>query len=83
MKVGTVNEPPVLPASIRYFSLNRLRANAVISNNFDRKDKKLWTDVGAGDPIIGFTGYSQHDEAQFVADEIEALPPHQPVRKAS
>jgi DNA helicase-2/ATP-dependent DNA helicase PcrA len=48
-------------------------ANAVIGNNFDRKDKKLWTDVGAGDPIVGFTGYSQHDEAQFVADEIEAL----------
>ncbi|HWL77666.1 ATP-dependent helicase [Microbacterium sp.] len=48
-------------------------ANAVISNNFDRKDKKLWTDVGAGEKIVGFTGYSQHDEAQFVADEIEAL----------
>ncbi|PZU49132.1 MAG: ATP-dependent DNA helicase PcrA [Microbacterium sp.] len=48
-------------------------ANAVIGHNFDRKDKKLWTDVGAGDPIIGFTGYSQHDEAQFVADEVEAL----------
>ncbi|MDX2376011.1 UvrD-helicase domain-containing protein [Microbacterium sp. LRZ72] len=48
-------------------------ANAVIGHNFDRKDKKLWTDVGAGDPIVGFTGYSQHDEAQFVADEIEAL----------
>lgn len=48
-------------------------ANAVISNNFDRKDKKLWSDRGAGDSIIGFTGYSQHDEAQFVADEIEAL----------
>ncbi|MDD7945240.1 3'-5' exonuclease [Microbacterium sp. NE2HP2] len=48
-------------------------ANAVISHNFDRKDKKLWTDVGAGDAIVGFTGYSQHDEAQFVADEIEAL----------
>ncbi|MDF2916754.1 MAG: ATP-dependent helicase PcrA, partial [Microbacterium sp.] len=45
----------------------------VISHNFDRKDKKLWTDVGAGDAIVGFTGYSQHDEAQFVADEIEAL----------
>jgi DNA helicase II / ATP-dependent DNA helicase PcrA len=48
-------------------------ANAVISNNFDRKDKKLWTDVGAGEPIIGYTGYSQHDEAQFVADEVESL----------
>lgn len=48
-------------------------ANAVISHNFDRKDKKLWTDVGEGEKIIGFTGYSQHDEAQFVADEIEAL----------
>ena len=48
-------------------------ANAVIGNNFDRKDKKLWSDRGEGDRIIGFTGYSQHDEAQFVADEIEAL----------
>ena len=48
-------------------------ANAVISNNFDRKDKKLWTDVGAGEQIVGFTGYSQHDEAQFVADEVEVL----------
>lgn len=48
-------------------------ANAVISHNFDRKDKRLWTDVGEGEKIVGFTGYSQHDEAQFVADEIEAL----------
>ena len=48
-------------------------ANAVIANNFDRKDKKLWTAVGDGDPIIGYTGYTAHDEAQFVADEIEAL----------
>lgn len=48
-------------------------ANAVISNNFDRKDKNLWTDVGAGDLIVGFSGYSAHDEAQFVADEISAL----------
>jgi len=48
-------------------------ANAVISNNFDRKDKKLWSDKGSGHAIVGFTGYSQHDEAQFVADEVESL----------
>lgn len=48
-------------------------ANAVISHNFDRKDKKLWTSVGSGDKIVGFTGYSGHDEAQFVADEIQKL----------
>ncbi|PPF88783.1 ATP-dependent DNA helicase PcrA [Subtercola sp. Z020] len=48
-------------------------ANAVISNNFDRKDKKLWTDVGDGEKIVGFTGYSGHDEAQFVADEVTKL----------
>lgn len=48
-------------------------ANAVISNNFDRKDKKLFTEIGAGDKIVGFTGYSGHDEAQFVADEIHTL----------
>lgn len=48
-------------------------ANAVISNNFDRKDKKLFTTIGDGDKIVGFTGYSQHDEAQFIADEISTL----------
>jgi DNA helicase-2/ATP-dependent DNA helicase PcrA len=48
-------------------------ANAVIANNFDRIDKKLFTVVGDGDKIVGFTGYSQHDEAQFIADEITEL----------
>ena len=48
-------------------------ANAVIGNNFDRKAKNLFTDFGAGEEIIGFTGYSAHDEAQFVADQIVAL----------
>jgi DNA helicase-2/ATP-dependent DNA helicase PcrA len=48
-------------------------ANAVISNNFDRKPKNLFTAGGPGAKIVGFTGYSGHDEAQFVADEIEQL----------
>ncbi|WBU37741.1 ATP-dependent helicase [Homoserinibacter sp. YIM 151385] len=48
-------------------------ANAVISNNFDRKAKNLFTTSGRGEQITGYTGYSGHDEAQFVADEVEAL----------
>ncbi len=48
-------------------------ANAVIGHNFDRKDKKLWSAGGDGEKIVGFTAYSGHDEAQFVADEIEVL----------
>ncbi|MDM4761424.1 3'-5' exonuclease [Galbitalea sp. SE-J8] len=48
-------------------------ANAVIAGNFDRKDKNLFTTIGAGEPIVGFTGYTAYDEAQFVADEIDAL----------
>ncbi|MFZ2963974.1 MAG: 3'-5' exonuclease, partial [Rhodoglobus sp.] len=48
-------------------------ANGVIANNFDRKAKNLFTTVGAGEKIVGYTGYTGHDEAQFVADEVEAL----------
>lgn len=48
-------------------------ANAVIAGNFDRQDKNLWTAEGDGQPIVGFTGYSQHDEARFVAEEIDTL----------
>ena len=48
-------------------------ANGVISHNFDRKVKNLFTTVGDGEKIVGFTGYTQHDEAQFIADEIATL----------
>jgi len=48
-------------------------ANAVIGNNFDRIAKNLFTTVGSGDKIVGYTGYTGHDEAQFVADEITTL----------
>jgi DNA helicase-2/ATP-dependent DNA helicase PcrA len=48
-------------------------ANAVIGNNFDRREKKLWSAGGDGEKIVGYTAYNGHDEAQFVADEIEVL----------
>ncbi|GHF67794.1 DNA helicase PcrA [Streptomyces thermodiastaticus] len=48
-------------------------ANAVIENNQSRRPKNLWTDAGAGARITGYVADSEHDEAQFVADEIDRL----------
>ncbi|MFT4245139.1 MAG: DNA helicase PcrA [Micrococcaceae bacterium] len=48
-------------------------ANAVISKNGDRKEKSLWTAAGSGAPIIGYVGENEHDEAQFIAEEIDRL----------
>jgi DNA helicase-2/ATP-dependent DNA helicase PcrA len=48
-------------------------ANAVICNNQGRTDKRLWSDVGTGDKLVGYVADSEHDEAQFVANEIDAL----------
>src|SRR5271170_2524797 len=48
-------------------------ANAVISRNAGRRDKRLWTDAGAGELIVGYVADNEHDEARFVAEEIDAL----------
>jgi DNA helicase-2/ATP-dependent DNA helicase PcrA len=48
-------------------------ANAVISRNPNRKPKNLWSDAGDGDRIVGYVADDEHDEAQFVADEIDSL----------
>ncbi len=45
-------------------------ANAIISNNKNRKGKTLWTAAGAGDKIILNTVNSERDESDFIADEI-------------
>ena len=45
-------------------------ANAVISNNKNRKGKSLWTAAGAGNKIILNTVNSEADESTFIADEI-------------
>ena len=45
-------------------------ANAVISNNEQRKGKALWTDKCAGDPVELFVADNEHDEAQYVASSI-------------
>jgi len=48
-------------------------ANAVISRNTDRKDKRLWSDAGDGEKITGYVADNEHDEAAFVAQEIDRL----------
>ncbi|MQA63327.1 MAG: DNA helicase PcrA [Actinophytocola sp.] len=48
-------------------------ANAVIARNSNRRDKRLWTDAGGGEKIVGYVGDNEHDEAAFVAGEIDAL----------
>lgn len=45
-------------------------ANSVISNNINRKGKRLWTDKGQGDKIIVYSARNEQDEAKFVADSI-------------
>jgi ATP-dependent DNA helicase UvrD/PcrA len=48
-------------------------SNAVISNNRQRKDKFLWSDLGDGDPVHVRELEDEHAEARFVVSEIERL----------
>jgi DNA helicase-2/ATP-dependent DNA helicase PcrA len=48
-------------------------ANAVIAHNVSRKPKELWTDHGAGDPIVRYHADDEVDEAQWITREIARL----------
>ena len=48
-------------------------ANSVIKNNSSRKDKRLWSDAGDGERIVGYVADDEHDEARFVSEEIDKL----------
>ena len=48
-------------------------ANAVVSRNASRIPKNLWSDQGDGPPIVGYVADSEHDEAAFVAEEVDRL----------
>jgi DNA helicase-2/ATP-dependent DNA helicase PcrA len=48
-------------------------ANAVIARNTQRKPKRLWSDAGDGEKIVGFVADNEHDEAAFVAEEVDRL----------
>lgn len=48
-------------------------ANSVISHNASRKDKRLWSEAGDGERIVGYVADDEHDEARFVSEEIDKL----------
>jgi ATP-dependent DNA helicase UvrD/PcrA len=48
-------------------------ANALIEHNLQRKPKSLWTESETGDVAVRYKADNEHDEAWFVANEIERL----------
>jgi DNA helicase-2/ATP-dependent DNA helicase PcrA len=48
-------------------------ANALIERNVHRKPKALWTELAGGEPVVSFKAGDEHEEALFVASEIERL----------
>ncbi|HTW20317.1 MAG TPA: DNA helicase PcrA [Mycobacteriales bacterium] len=55
-------------------------ANAVIARNPDRKPKRLWSDAGAGEKIVGYVADNEHDEAAWIATEIDRLADNEGIR---
>jgi DNA helicase-2/ATP-dependent DNA helicase PcrA len=55
-------------------------ANAVIDRNASRKPKRLWSDQGAGEQIVGYVADTEHAEADWVAREIDRLHDSESVR---
>ena len=62
----------VIALEQNYRSTNSIleAANAVIDNNRDRKPKRLWSELGDGDPVEVVEVEDEHAEARFVAAEI-------------
>jgi len=58
-----------------YRSTNHIlrAANAVIEENRERKPKRLFSELGEGDPVRVLEVEDEHAEARFVAAEIAAL----------
>ncbi|HZG90925.1 MAG TPA: DNA helicase PcrA [Pseudonocardia sp.] len=57
-------------------------ANTVIARNPNRRDKRLWSDQGDGEKVIGYVADNEHDEAAFVAAEIDRLVDSREVRNS-
>ncbi|HEX2097357.1 MAG TPA: UvrD-helicase domain-containing protein [Solirubrobacterales bacterium] len=56
-------------------------ANAVVENNSERRPKRLWTDLAGGEPLQLSELSDEHEEARWVAGEIERLAEEEEVRR--
>jgi DNA helicase-2/ATP-dependent DNA helicase PcrA len=48
-------------------------ANAVVERNRERREKRLWTDIAGGEPVQLNELGDEHEEARWVAGEIQRL----------
>jgi DNA helicase-2/ATP-dependent DNA helicase PcrA len=65
----------VIPLEQNYRSTNMIlqAANHLITNNRERKEKNLWSELGEGEPVHVVETEDEHGEARFVAAEIAGL----------
>src|ERR671915_1372088 len=65
----------VIALEQNYRSTNAIleAANAVIANNSERKEKRLWSELGEGDPVRVIEVEDEGSEARYVAAQIAGL----------
>ncbi len=56
-------------------------ANAVVDHNRQRRPKRLWTELKGGDPVQLSELSDEHEEARWVAGEIERLGEEEGVKR--
>ena len=56
-------------------------ANAVVERNRQRRPKRLWTDLDGGEPVRLSELSDEHEEARWVAGEIERLGEEEGVKR--
>jgi DNA helicase-2/ATP-dependent DNA helicase PcrA len=68
-------ETRTIPLEQNYRSTNAIleAANAVISHNSERKEKRLWSELGDGDPVRVIEVEDEQSESRYVAAQIAGL----------
>jgi DNA helicase-2/ATP-dependent DNA helicase PcrA len=68
-------ETRTIPLEQNYRSTNAIleAANAVIAHNSERKEKRLWSELGDGDPVRVIEVEDEQSEARYVAAQISGL----------